>query len=158
MKINLEWSRKGIDSMAEKISRDGQCAELPALVCLDMIVTLQRIVKELRQENNTLQSLVPHRGDGSCEQCGAAPASPVETMLCHECQKLATWRKELPDEQALWWWWNEDGLPIPVSILFSGTYQRYFASVGQHGWNRTQWVEDMGGYWMRCFEPPYPSV
>lgn len=66
------------------------------------------------------------------------------------------WRKEPPDEQCYWWWWNQDGPPVPVSILFSGTENRYFAAPGQHGWNRFQWVEDMGGMWMRLPEPETP--
>jgi hypothetical protein len=68
--------------------------------------------------------------------------------------KTDTWSKTCPDEQGYWWWWNEDGPPIPVSIFASGHENvRYFATVGQHGWNRAQWVEDMGGFWMRLHEP-----
>jgi hypothetical protein len=67
------------------------------------------------------------------------------------------WKKETPDEQALWWWWNEDGPPIPVSIMASGHENvRCFASQGQYGWNRAQWVEDMGGFWMKVVEPDPP--
>jgi hypothetical protein len=67
------------------------------------------------------------------------------------------WKKETPGEQALWWWWNEDGPPIPVSIMASGHENvRYFASQGQYGWNRAQWVEDMGGFWMKVVEPDPP--
>lgn len=66
---------------------------------------------------------------------------------------LMGWNPDPPDEQGYWWWWNLDGPPIPVSILFSGTENRYFAAQGQHGWNRFQWVDDMGGMWMRLFEP-----
>lgn len=68
------------------------------------------------------------------------------------------WRKQPPDEQGYWWWWNEDGPPIPVSIFASGHVDpRYFATVGQHGWTRAQWVEDMGGMWMRLEEPECPG-
>jgi|GEM_PF-5942237 len=62
MDINLKWGRKGIDSMAEKIRRDGECAELSALVCLDMIVMLQAEVKRLETENEEL-------GQQVCSEC-----------------------------------------------------------------------------------------
>lgn len=65
------------------------------------------------------------------------------------------WSKELPCEQGWYWWWDEDpdGIPVPVSIMKSGTDGRYFATAGQLGWNRPQYVEDMGGQWMRLLEP-----
>lgn len=61
----------------------------------------------------------------------------------------------LPDKQGWYWWWNEDpnSLPVPVSIVYSGTEKRYFASIGQLGWSRPQWVEDMGGKWQMLVEP-----
>jgi len=40
-------------------------------------------VEWLTAENTTLQSLVPHPGDGSCDWCGFGPATPV--TLCEEC-------------------------------------------------------------------------
>lgn len=36
-------------------------------------------------EIETLQSLVPHNGDGSCDICGAAPTT--EMMLCSGCRE-----------------------------------------------------------------------
>jgi hypothetical protein len=68
------------------------------------------------------------------------------------------WRDELPDEQGYWWWWDCDGLPVPVSIMFSGTDNTYFATAGQLGWNRAQMVKDMGGMWMRLPEPMTPET
>lgn len=68
------------------------------------------------------------------------------------------WTRELPNEQGLWWWWNEDGLPVPVSIMYSGTDGSFFASAGQWGWNRHQSVKDMGGLWTRLHEPETPSL
>lgn len=38
----------------------------------------------LRAEVETLRSLVPHPGDGSCEFCGTAPAAVI--TLCEECR------------------------------------------------------------------------
>jgi hypothetical protein len=66
--------------------------------------------------------------------------------------------ERLPDEQCAWWWWNgdPDGQPILVSILYSGTSCKYFAAIGQYGWNVAQYVEDMGGYWMKAVIPQPP--
>lgn len=68
------------------------------------------------------------------------------------------WQRQPPNENGYWWWWNEDGPPVPVNIEVSLTDgPRYFATVGQFGWNRAQWVEDMGGLWMRLMEPELPD-
>jgi hypothetical protein len=40
-------------------------------------------VERLLAENATLQSIVPHPGDGSCERCGTSPSVPVN--LCDQC-------------------------------------------------------------------------
>lgn len=72
------------------------------------------------------------------------------------------WSTDLPNEQADWWWWDgdEDAQPILVSILVSGhgSQARYFASMGQHGWNHVQWVEGMGGHWMKAIIPEPPKL
>ena len=62
------------------------------------------------------------------------------------------------NEQAWYWWWDQDpdSGPVPVSILHSGSDGKYFASVGQRGWNRAQNVEEMGGRWMLMREPELP--
>lgn len=86
-----------------------------------------------------------------------ATAMHREAKLKQPADPPPAWLHVLPDEQGYWWWWNEDGPPIPVYIMFSGTDGRYFASVGQHGWNRVQYVEDMGGMWMPLPEPPTPT-
>lgn len=64
------------------------------------------------------------------------------------------------NEQGEWWWWNgdDDSAPVPVSILYSGFGNSYFASMGQLGWTRAQEVLDMGGWWMRILEPDQPDV
>lgn len=69
------------------------------------------------------------------------------------------WSKSLPTEQGWYWWWNEDpdDVPVPVSILASGMDGRCFASKGQFGWTRHQYVEEMGGWWMRLIEPELPA-
>lgn len=70
------------------------------------------------------------------------------------------WSKSLPNESGLWWWWNEDedSMPLPVTIMYSGTSDSYFASEGQWGWTRFQNVEEMGGWWMKCIEPERPTL
>jgi len=69
------------------------------------------------------------------------------------------WSKELPTDQGWYWWWNEDpdDVPIPVSILASGMDGRCFASKGQFGWTRHQYVEEMRGRWIRLIEPELPA-
>jgi hypothetical protein len=69
------------------------------------------------------------------------------------------WQKELPSESGLWWWWNgdEDAAPIPVTIMYSGCGDNYFAPEGQYGWTRFQAVEEMGGWWKRLPEPLLPK-
>ena len=69
------------------------------------------------------------------------------------------WRKEPPNEQCLWWWWDgdEDSAPCPVSIMYSGTNNNYFAAMDQHGWNESQDLEDMGGLWCKVREPEVPT-
>lgn len=95
----------------------------------------------------------------------AAPTSDPEgaatlRSASYSAESVAFWSKSLPAVQGLWWWWNEDedSLPIPVSIMYSGTSDSYFASEGQWGWTRFQNVEDMGGFWMRCYEPLSPTT
>lgn len=72
---------------------------------------------------------------------------------------IALWMEKLPDHQGLWWWWNEDqdSIPIVVNIAFSGTDGSYFATQGQHGWNRFQSVSEMRGLWMPLHEPDVPE-
>ena len=87
---------------------------------------------------------------------------PFFLSVAVELERLQTivgnkWSKETPNESG-YWWWDEDSPPVPVNIEVSLTDGvRYFATQGQHGWNRFQWVEDMGGQWMRLLEPPLPE-
>lgn len=82
----------------------------------------------------------------------------LRTKLAEQAD-TRSWSQELPDEQALWWWWNgdEDSSPIPVNIAYSGTNGNYFATCGQWGWEEYRELSDMGGWWMRCVEPPPPE-
>jgi hypothetical protein len=65
----------------------------------------------------------------------------------------------LPDEPEYWWWWNGDldSLPVPVFIM-RDCASRYFATAGQLGWTVSQYVEDMGGFWLRLREPDIADV
>lgn len=56
-----------------------------------------------------------------------------------------------------YWWWDEDGLPLPVYVAYSPTSESYFATQGQLGWNRSQEILDMGGWWMPLREPSLPE-
>lgn len=62
------------------------------------------------------------------------------------------------DEGRWYWWWNgdEDSAPVPVHVQYLPTSGTYFASSGQLGWNRSQGVIDMGGWWMPLYEPETP--
>jgi len=64
--------------------------------------------------------------------------------------------QSLPDDIGYWWWWNgdpdEEPFPVNIGVGLTGEL-RYFAEQGQHGWNRAQWVEDMGGEWMKLEAP-----
>lgn len=73
--------------------------------------------------------------------------------------RRVSWQREPPVESGLWWWWggDEDSLPIPIDIAYSGSDGSYFASIGQYGWNRPQTVTEMGGWWMRLYEPELPA-
>lgn len=66
------------------------------------------------------------------------------------------WFRHAEIKEADWyWWWDEDpdAMPVPVNIMYSPTDEKFFASVGQLGWNRTQNCEDMGGWWQRLIAP-----
>lgn len=89
---------------------------------------------------------------------GAAFFATAKEIRAAEPPANFGWSQELPNDQCYWWWWDgdPDATPIPVSIMYSGTDSRYFASDNQHGWNRFQYVEDMGGWWAKITEPPLP--
>ena len=69
------------------------------------------------------------------------------------------WTNALPNECGLYWWWNgdENGLPIAVDIFVNQGDKTYFAPAGQHGWNRFQFVKEMGGLWSRLYQPLPPA-
>jgi hypothetical protein len=70
------------------------------------------------------------------------------------------WQRNPPDKSGWWWFWygDADCAPAPVSIMYSGSDGRYFASSGQLGWTRRQYVDDMPGYWMPLPEPPIQTA
>ena len=45
-----------------------------------------------------------------------------------------------------WFLWDDGELPVPVSLQWDSTDRVVFASTGQLGWNRSQPVKEMGGY------------
>lgn len=70
------------------------------------------------------------------------------------------WTQQLPKEQGDYWWWDgdEDGSPIHLSILYSGTTDSCFAPMGQYGWTRHWDVEEMVGWWSKLEWPSLPDV
>lgn len=66
-----------------------------------------------------------------------------------------TWDKVTHDETGIWFWWDgEHSYPVNIMRDAGG---RFFACVGQWGWTRAQFLEDMGGLWYPCICPK-PSV
>lgn len=62
--------------------------------------------------------------------------------------------KSLPNEQGYWWRLVSEGCaPVPVWIMKSGTDGTHFAAAGQHGWDRWQDLNTLGGYWKKADAP-----
>ncbi len=57
------------------------------------------------------------------------------------------------DRTDWFWWWDEDGPPVPVYVAYCPQLGHYFATQGQLGWNRSQPILEMGGWWMPLKEP-----
>lgn len=129
----LGWagSRSSVQALAEELADVVICADLSALAAG---IDLQTAVRE--KFNATSEKI------GLSVRLGGAP-----------------WTRNLPNESGFWWWWNEDedSLPYPIDIQYSGTSDSYFASIGQFGWTRAQEVSEMGGWWMRLPEPERPT-
>lgn len=69
--------------------------------------------------------------------------------------ELAEWSSVAPTEQAWYWHWNgdEESRPVPTSVLYSGSAQKCFVSIGQLGITDAIMCDEYGGYWMRMTEP-----
>lgn len=67
----------------------------------------------------------------------------------------ARFTKDVPVEQGWYWHWNGDAgcSPIPTSVLWSGTTQSCFVSMGQLGLTESVYCDKYGGYWMKMTEP-----
>lgn len=78
-----------------------------------------------------------------------------------EAGRVSPWVSDKQvNESGYWWWWNGDldSAPVPVYVMWSGSTDTYFASMGQLGWNRAQDIIGMGGFWLRLPEPPIPKT
>ena len=79
----------------------------------------------------------------------------------HTTTYAPTWvRSQKIIESGEYWWWNEDedSAPVPVTVAWSGTDDRFFAEIGQLGWNRPQEVIEMGGWWKLIPQEPIPML
>lgn len=90
-----------------------------------------------------------------CDALGIAPevsavALRVEARLQAEIAWV-TWDRVNHDETDIWFWWNGDH-SFPVNIMKDHD-GKFFASVGQWGWNRAQFLHEMGGLWFPCLCP-----
>lgn len=68
------------------------------------------------------------------------------------------WTKTPPAEQAMFWWWNgdPDSTPFACQVMYGGTDNRYF--VARNFMEETPWVDEIGGWWMKCVEPAIPEL
>ena len=62
-------------------AKHGCSVGLEDLPHAELLKYAQQIAKHVAE----LESLVPHPGDGSCDKCGAVPATHVPMVLCPEC-------------------------------------------------------------------------
>lgn len=62
-------------------------------------------------------------------------------------------RGQLPNSYGVWWW-QSDGESAPAVVhIAQDSSGKFFATIGQYGWTEPQFVEDMGGLWVKCHEP-----
>lgn len=73
-------------------------------------------------------------------------------------QAVIQWSAEPPTEQGWYWhWWNvESGGPVPIIVLYSGTSDTCFVSMGQLGIERAIDCAEYGGFWMPLVAPEVP--
>lgn len=77
------------------------------------------------------------------------------TKLC--AGQKHEWTRTPPAEQAMFWWWNgdRDSAPFACQVMYGGTDNRYF--VARNFMEETPWVDELGGFWMKCEEPEIPD-
>jgi len=65
------------------------------------------------------------------------------------------WMKEAPIEQGWYWHWSGygDDAPFILSIMWSGTTNSCFVSIGNPGIEYATDCDEYGGWWMRIPEP-----
>ena len=83
-------------------------------------------------------------------------ANAADLLVANQDQ----WTKTPPSEPGLYWWNNGDpddieGVPVDVMKDSAG---RLFAPLGQHGWNRPQFVDSLGGWWLPCRIPHFNGL
>ena len=80
-------------------------------------------------------------------------APEIEKMLLRE-----SWSRDMPNKQGYWWQWDGDSEPMIWSVLFSGTANDYFCSLGQNGLHSAVDCKEMGGWWRPCPIPSTPKI
>ena len=65
------------------------------------------------------------------------------------------WTDRPPTEQGWYWHWNGDmeDSPFPLSIMYSGTDEKCFVSIGNNGIDTAINCDEYGGYWQPLVEP-----
>ncbi len=78
------------------------------------------------------------------------PNAVLREFADERCLQWVAWDKI---DVSGFWWWDDGQLVVPVWVGLSSPGKFFFASTGQHGWNRSQKVSEMGGVWMKCDVP-----
>lgn len=91
-------------------------------------------------------------------------AKHMEGDLFRQCQSAlklkfewVLWNKVYSHPQTdLWLWWNGE-TTFPVNIMRDAG-GKMFASLGQWGWTRAQFLDEMGGLWSPFIVPEPPKA
>lgn len=118
----------------------------PRVVTVRMSVKLHELLKQYAKDR--------------CMAMNTACLDSLEQTVENQQVQMTGWVDDKQvNEQCWWWWWNGDidSCPVPVSVMWSGSNDTYFASQGQLGWTRAQDVIGMGGLWLKIKEPSTPT-
>jgi hypothetical protein len=79
--------------------------------------------------------------------------------FCPCVESASPWSEEPPTEQGWYWHWNgdSDSKPIPTSVLYSGTSNTCFVSIGQLGIVEATDCSQYGGFWSAMEAPAVPN-
>lgn len=69
------------------------------------------------------------------------------------------WKKQPPTKQGDYWHWDgdEDHAPMIYHVLWSGSANKCFVSIGQYSINEAIWCNEFGGWWKKISQPSIPD-